>query len=94
MDGSLGAPILMKLLRAGECRRIRSLPVLSSAWIWFPLDVVIIDLLWFDDVTGLGASGLGTAVCIIGLSGSPSMKVRSTSVSLWRGKCMPWLLPA
>ena len=56
--------------------------------------VVMADMVWLFALTGLFVSGFGTAAAMIGRSGSPSMKVSSTSVSLWRGKCIPWLLPA
>ena len=77
----------------GLCIRMRWLPSLSSMCILLPEDVVMAFMVWFSELTGLGVSGLGTAPAITGRSGSPSTKVRMTSVPFRKGKCMPWPEP-
>ena len=92
--GSFGVPILINEFTLGLCMMIRSESSLSSILILLSPPVLITLSLWLSVFTGLDVAGFGTAEAMMGRSGSPSMKVSSTSVPLCRGKCMPYSAPA
>jgi len=82
-------PRAMLDLWKGEYSPTNSCPLKSPRTIWLLAALLMALMALLLSVTWLGFCPLCTAEAMTGRSGSPSMKVSSTSVPLSSGKCRP-----